>query len=137
MASNMQGQAVPSIVPRAPYVGTGMEDKVARDSGYLVISKTAGEVVELDAQKIVVKDASSKKHTYPLDKFKMSNQFMAVSHYPLVKKGSKVKKGEILADGQCTENGTLALGQNLTVAFVSWEGANFEDAIILSERVQR
>ncbi|MCR4260973.1 MAG: DNA-directed RNA polymerase subunit beta [Candidatus Colwellbacteria bacterium] len=137
MASNMQRQAVPSIRPDAPYVGTGMEDKVAKDSGYLVISKTAGEVAEIDAEKIVVKDSDGKKYTYVLEKFKMSNQNMAQSHMPLVKKGQKVKKGEILADGQSTDNGTLALGQNLVVAFVSWEGANFEDAIILSERVQR
>src|SRR3989344_5348637 len=137
MASNMQRQAVPSIRPDAPYVGTGMEEKVAMDSGYLVISKTAGEVAEIDAEKIVVKDSEGKKHTYPLEKFKMSNQNMAQSHIPLVKKGQKVKKREILADGQSTDNGTLALGQNLVVAFVSWEGANFEDAIILSEKVQR
>lgn len=137
MASNMQRQAVPSIVPDAPYVGTGMEDKVARDSGYLIISESAGEVAELDAEKIVVKDTAGKKHTYPMDKFKTSNQYMAVSHHPLVKKGQKVKKGDVLADGQSTDHGTLALGQNLVVAFLSWEGANFEDAIILSERVQR
>ena len=114
-----------------------MEEKVAMDSGYLVISKTAGEVTEIDAEKIVVKDSEGKKHIYPLEKFKMSNQNMAQSHIPLVKKGQKVKKREVLADGQSTDNGTLALGQNLVVAFVSWEGANFEDAIILSERVQR
>ncbi|MEX2053960.1 MAG: DNA-directed RNA polymerase subunit beta [Candidatus Colwellbacteria bacterium] len=137
MASNMQRQAVPSIKPDAPYVGTGMEDKVALDSGYLIVSKSAGEVVEIDGEKIVVKDTSGKRHTYKLDKFKMSNQYMAQSHRPLVGKGQKVKKSEILADGQSTQNGTLAVGQNLVVAFLSWEGANFEDAIILSERVQK
>ncbi|PIR98351.1 MAG: DNA-directed RNA polymerase subunit beta [Candidatus Colwellbacteria bacterium CG10_big_fil_rev_8_21_14_0_10_41_28] len=137
MASNMQRQAVPSIRPQAPYVGTGMEDKVARDSGYLIIAENAGEIVEVDSDHIVVKDANSRKKEYKLDSFRMSNQYMATSQKPLVKKGQKVKKGEILADGQSTEHGTLALGQNLVVAFMSWEGANFEDAIILSERVQR
>ena len=137
MASNMQRQAVPSIVPDAPYVGTGMEDRVAKDSGYLVIAENSGEVVDVDAEKIVIKQDNGRKKNYPLSNFKMSNQYMSVSHRPLVNKGQKVKKGELLADGQSTQNGTLALGQNLTVAFLSWEGANFEDAIILSERVQR
>jgi len=137
MASNMQKQAVPSIKPEAPYVSTGMEDKVARDSGYLVIAEAAGEVVDIDAENIVIRQENGRRRTYPLSNFKMSNQYMAISHKPLVQKGQRVKKDEVLADGQSTEGGTLALGQNLTVAFLSWEGANFEDAVILSERVQR
>jgi DNA-directed RNA polymerase subunit beta len=137
MASNMQRQAVPCIKPEAPYIGTGMEEKVARDSGRVIIAEFSGVVADIDANHIVVKQQSGKKKEYILDKFKMSNQYMAISHRPLVKKGQKVKKGDVLADGQSTDNGVLALGQNLVVAFTSWEGANFEDAIILSERVQR
>ena len=139
MASNMQRQAVPCVIPSAPYVGTGVEEKVARDSGRVVLAESSGTVTEVDANHIVVKSAGEKgsRKEYKLDKFKMSNQYMAISHKPLVQRGEKVKKGQALADGQSTDNGVLALGQNLVVAFTSWEGANFEDAIILSERVQR
>ncbi|MBU2101636.1 DNA-directed RNA polymerase subunit beta [Patescibacteria group bacterium] len=137
MASNMQKQAVPSIRPDAPYVGTGMEDRVAEDSGYVVKAEASGEISDVDAENIVIKQENGRKKTYPLANFKMSNQNMAVSNRPLVAKGQKVKKDQIIADGQSTQNGTLALGQNLTVAFISWEGGNFEDAIILSERVQK
>lgn len=138
MASNMQRQAVPCVTPAAPYVGTGVEEKVARDSGRVVIADSSGEIAEVDGNHIVLKPSNGdKKIEYKLDKFKMSNQYMSISHKPLVKKGDKVKKGQVLADGQSTENGVLALGQNLVVAFVPWEGGNFEDAIILSERVQR
>ncbi len=135
MASNMQGQAVPCLKPEAPYVGTGMEEKVARDSGHLIISRIDGIISEVDGEHITVK-GETKTERYDLDKFKMSNQAMAVSQRPLVLKGDKVKKGDILADGPSIDNGALALGQNLTVAFMSWGGANFEDAVILSERVQ-
>ena len=137
MASNMQRQAVPSVKPEAPLVATGVEEKLARDSGRLVISPIDGEVAEVDASHIMVKSSAGKKYDLPLDKFKMSNQYMAIPHRPLVKKGNKVKAGQVLADGQSTDKGVLALGQNLLVAFMPWEGANFEDAIILSERVQR
>ena len=139
MASNMQRQAVPCVTPAAPYVGTGVEEKVARDSGRLVIAEAPGIVDQVDADHIVVKPVGGKgrKKEYKLDSFEMSNQYMAISHKPLVRKGQRVKKDEILADGQSTDNGVLALGQNLVVAFISWGGANFEDAIILSERIQR
>ncbi len=137
MASNMQRQAVPSIYPDAPHVGTGMEEKVARDSGYLIMADVAGEVVEVDSNQITLKQENGRRHTFPLDSFKMSNQYMAVSHRPLVRKGQRVRRGDVLADGQSIQNGVLSLGQNLLVAFVSWEGGNFEDAIVLSERVQR
>lgn len=137
MASNMQRQAVPCVRPAAPYVGTGVEDRAARDSGRMVISEVAGIVDEVDAAHIVIKSSDGKKHRFDLDKFKMSNQYIAISHRPLVAKGDKVKKGDVLADGQSTDNGTLALGQNLLVAFASWGGANFEDAIIFSEKIQR
>jgi len=137
MASNMQRQAVPCVRPSAPYVGTGVEDRAARDSGRMIISDQAGTVDEVDATHIVIKSSDGKKHRFDLDKFKMSNQYIAISHRPLVEKGDRVKKGDVLADGQSTDNGTLALGQNLLVAFASWGGANFEDAIIFSEKIQR
>lgn len=134
MGSNMQRQAVVSVRAEAPYVGTGMEDKAARDSGHLVIAPAEGEIMDADATKIVLKTKDGIT-TYPLNKFKRSNQFTCISQRPLVMKGDKVKKGAILADGPSIDHGTLALGQNLLVAFVPWDGGNFEDAIILSERV--
>jgi DNA-directed RNA polymerase beta' subunit len=134
MGSNMQRQAVVSVRPDAPYVSTGQEDKVALDSGYVVAADTDGEVLEVDGSHLKMKYAKATK-TYALEKFKRSNQFTCISQKPLVVKGEKVKKGQILVDGPSIENGVLALGQNLLVSFVSWEGANFEDAIILSERV--
>jgi DNA-directed RNA polymerase subunit beta len=134
MGSNMQRQAVVSVKAAAPYVGTGMEERSTRDSGHLIIAPEAGIISEVDAKKIVLKGAS-KNYTYNLNKFKRSNQFTCISQRPLVAKGDKIKRGAILADGPATDNGTLALGQNLLVAFVSWGGANFEDAIVLSERV--
>ena len=134
MGSNMQRQGVVSVRAEAPYVGTGMEDKVARDSGHLIMAEEPGEIMEVDARQIVLKTKSGIKK-YNLNKFKRSNQFTSISQRPLVNRGQKVKKGDILADGPSIDNGTLALGQNLLVSFVSWEGLNFEDAIILSERV--
>ncbi len=136
MASNMQKQAVPCIQPAAPYVGTGMEDLVARDSGYLIFSPDDGEVTEADGSKVVIKTKNNKTIRHDLLKFKMSNQYTAVNQRPLVGKGDKIKKGDPLISSHSIDNKVLALGQNLVVAFVSWEGANFEDAIILSERVQ-
>ncbi|MDP3947486.1 MAG: DNA-directed RNA polymerase subunit beta [bacterium] len=144
MGSNMQRQAVVSVRPEAPYVSTGVEESVARDSGYLVIAEDDGEVLEVDANHIKMKYKSAKggsatggkeTKTYILHKFKRSNQFTCISQRPLVARGLQVKKGDLLADGPAIDNGVLALGQNLTVAFLSWEGANFEDAIIISERV--
>lgn len=134
MGSNMQRQGVVSIKAEAPYVGTGMEDKVARDSGQLIMAEEPGEIMEVDARNITIKTKSGVKK-YNLNKFKRSNQFTSISQRPLVMRGQKVKKGDILADGPSIDHGTLALGQNLLVSFVSWEGLNFEDAIILSERV--
>lgn len=137
MGSNMQRQAVVSIKHDAPLVGTGAEGKIARDSGYLVLAEEDGEIAEVDAQSVKVKYKSGKTKSYDLFKFKRSNQFTSISQRPVVKRGQKVKKGDLLVDGPAIDNGILALGQNLTVAFLSWEGANFEDAIILSERVVR
>ncbi|KKQ23068.1 DNA-directed RNA polymerase subunit beta [Candidatus Wolfebacteria bacterium RIFCSPLOWO2_01_FULL_38_11] len=135
MGSNMQRQAVPSIKPSAPLVSTGIEDKAAFDCGRLVISENEGKVVELDSGKIVIEDSEKKKKAYELNKFRRSNDFTCISQRPVVNQGDKIKKGDILADSFSTDNGVLALGQNLLVSFVSWEGANFEDAIILSERI--
>ncbi|MBI3638172.1 DNA-directed RNA polymerase subunit beta, partial [Candidatus Wolfebacteria bacterium] len=137
MGSNMQRQAVVSIKPQAPLVSTGIEEKAAFDSGRLLISESDGIVTDIDSNHIVVKDAidDKKMKNYKLQKFRRSNHYTVISENPLVEKGQKIKKGDILADSSSSENGVLALGQNLLVSFVSWEGANFEDAIILSERV--
>ncbi len=139
MGSNMQRQAVVPIVAEAPYVGTGMEEIAAHDSGQVVLAEFDGTVTEVDAAKITVKAKDGKGKDaikeYKLNKFKRSNQFTCISQRPIVSKGQAVKKGDVLADGPAIDNGVLALGKNLTVAFMGWEGANFEDAIILSERV--
>lgn len=142
MGSNMQRQAVPCIVPQAPFVGTGIEDKAAGDSGQVVLALGDGEVVEVDGAHIVVKEnapVGSKKDNYKREyrllNFAKSNAFTSMSQTPRVEKGQMVKKGDLLADGAATENGELALGQNPLVAFIPWDGYNFEDAIILSERL--
>ncbi len=159
MGSNMQRQAVSCICPQAPLVGTGMEEKAARDSGNLAIAEEDGVVEAVEASEIVVKPSSkpSKKSSledrpltgiydhdekdkenrrrYPLRSFVSTNQYTCSTQRPLVHKGQKVRKGDIMADGAATDKGQLALGQNLLVAFISWRGANFEDAIILSERL--
>ena len=136
MGSNMQRQAVPLLTSDAPLVGTGVERRAAQDSGDMVISHVAGEVVEVTGDEIVVKEkGANKKHTFPLDKFRRSNQGTCMNHKPLVREGDKVKVGDVLADGPSTESGELALGRNLLVAFMSWQGYNYEDAIIISERL--
>lgn len=135
MGSNMQRQAVSSIVPRAPYVGTGVEARAAADSGQVIISKTAGEVTAVDAKHITVTDPKGEKHVYRLYVFRRSNQSTAMTQHPLVDVGQKVEAGHLLADGASTEQGELSLGQNLVVAFIPWYGGNFEDAIVISERV--
>jgi DNA-directed RNA polymerase subunit beta len=142
MGSNMQRQAVSCVLPQAPIVGTGIEDKAARDSGQVLLSIDEGEVIQVDANEIVVRSkapAGSKKEyldrEYILQNFERSNSFTAMNQVPRVVKGQKVEKGELLADGASTDHGELALGQNMLVAFVPWEGFNYEDAIIISERV--
>ena len=134
MGSNMQRQAVGSVRPQAPLVGTGVEDQVAEDSGYVIRAAEDGEVVEADAAHVKVK-YPKKTETYRLETFKRSNQYTCISQRTLVVPGQKVKQGDVLVDGPSTDHGTLALGQNLLVAFMTWDGANYEDAIILSERV--
>lgn len=136
MASNMQRQAVPPILPEPPIVGTGHEEKAAQDSAQVLVADVAGVVSEVDGQSVSVKtDAGTK--TYVFSKFKRSNQSTCLSQRPIVKVGDKVKKGSVLADGSATSQGVLSLGKNLLVAFLPWHGGNFEDAIILSERVAR
>ena len=136
MGSNMQRQAVPLLSADAPLVGTGVEARAAKDSGDMVVSTVAGEVVEVNGDEIIVKEkGANKKHTFPLDKFRRSNQGTCMNHKPLVSEGDKVKVGDILADGPSTDGGELALGRNLLVAFMPWQGHNYEDAIIISERL--
>jgi DNA-directed RNA polymerase subunit beta len=138
MGSNMQRQAVSCIRPAAPLVGTGMERKAAYDSGAVILSTVDGEVISVTGDRIVVQeDSTSKKHQYDLLKFIRTNSGTAINQMTRVTKGQKVRKGDLLADGASTENGELALGQNVLVAFMSWEGGNYEDAILISERVVR
>lgn len=133
MGSNMQKQAMPCVVPMAPLVATGMEERAALDSGRLVVALENGDVTHADARTIDVKNAAGKTKTYTLTNFMRSNQGTIYHNRPIVRVGDKVKKGQVLADAAATENGQLALGQNVLVAFMCWNGANFEDAIILSE----
>ena len=156
MGSNMQRQAVACVKPQAPLVSTGIEERAAVDSGQAIIAEEDGIVAAADAEHIIIKNLKSQifpmakpsrildkvgtklktnEKIYKLNNFLRSNQFTSMSHQPLVKKGDKVKRGDVLADGAATNGGNLALGQNLLVAFLSWGGANFEDAIILSERL--
>lgn len=147
MGSNMQRQAVPLLKPQAPIVGTGLEAAVARDSRVLVTAEGDGVVEYVDANEIVIKYNRTDKErlvsfeddtkTYKLTKFRKTNQSTCINLRPIVKKGEKVKAGQILCEGYATENGELALGRNLKVAFMPWKGYNFEDAIVISERVVR
>ncbi len=143
MGSNMQRQAVPLLRAQAPYVGTGMEYITARDSGAVAVARRAGTVDYVDSQRIVVRvesaeEAASKEmgaDIYPMTKFKRSNQNTCINQKPIVRVGQRVQKGQVLADGPCTELGELALGRNVLVAFMPWRGYNFEDAILVSEKM--
>jgi len=145
MGSNMQRQAVPLLRAEAPFVGTGMERVTARDSGAVVICKRSGIVDSVDSERIIVRVEGNIQEgqlsrevgadIYQLTKFKRSNQNTCISQKPIVLKGQKVKKGDVLADGPCTEVGELALGRNVLVAFMPWRGYNFEDAIVVSEKL--
>ena len=135
MGANMQRQAVPLLVTEAPLVGTGMERRAAVDSRDVVISRSAGTVTKLDAEHIIVEDSDGELESYELEKFKRSNQGTIIHQKPIVRMGDAIAKGDVLADGSSTDQGELALGSNMLVAFMSWEGYNFEDAIIISERL--
>ena len=135
MGSNMQAQAVPLLVTDAPLVGTGMERRAAIDTGDLVLADDAGTVSYVDAERLVVDNKDGGQDEYPLQKFMRSNQGTLIHNKPIVDVGTTVKKGEVLADGSATDQGEMALGKNLLVAFMSWEGYNFEDAIIISNRL--
>src|SRR5438477_5745082 len=154
MGSNMQRQAVPLLNPKTPLVGTGLEDKVARDSGAVVIARRAGVVTRVTADEIIVDAGPAERRLaeerrgddrplarltqhdrYRLKKYWRTNQDTAINQRPLVRLGQRVKLGDVLADGAGTEQGQLALGANVTVAFMPWYGHNFEDAIVLSERL--
>ena len=136
MGSNMQRQAVPLLRPERPLVGTGLEAQAARDSGMVIVSRTDGEVSYVDANSIRVRDsATGKEIEYQVQKYQRSNQDTCLNQRPIVFVGDKVVAGEILADGSATERGELALGQNILVAYMPWEGYNYEDAILISERL--
>ena len=145
MGSNMQRQAVPLLISEAPLVGTGIESVVARDSGVAIVARRDGEVVDVDASRIVIRhdaaegvNGADKPVTiYNLSKFVRSNQNTCFNHRPIVRKGDRVFKGQIVADGPATDKGELALGKNVTVAFMPWGGYNFEDSILVSERLVR
>lgn len=135
MGSNMQKQSTPCIIAEAPLVATGIEKLAARDTGRVLAAKNAGEVVEADATNIVIKTKDGKKEEYPLTTIQRTNDFSAFYHRPTVTVGDKVKRGDLLADTTSTDQGQIAVGQNAMVAFMSWSGANYEDAIIISERL--
>lgn len=135
MGANMQRQAVPLIKAEAPLVGTGLEYKAARDSGVVVIAKNSGVVERVTANEIVVRTDSGKLDTYKLIKFARSNQGTCINQKPIVNKGDRVEAGQVIADGPSTDQGELALGRNVLVAFMPWEGYNYEDAILVSEKL--
>ena len=137
MGSNMQRQAVPLIKTEAPIIGTGMEYYAAKDSGVCAIAKHDGTVEFVSANKIVIKTGSMSNDTYNLVKYQRSNQGTCINQRPLVKRGEQVKAGDIIADGPSTDNGEIALGRNVLIGFMTWEGYNYEDAVLISERLVR
>jgi DNA-directed RNA polymerase subunit beta len=137
MGANMQRQSVPLLKPESPIVGTGMEFKAALDSGQLCIAEADGMIEEIQREAIIVKEKGSKKHAYPIQKFKRSNQGTCINQRVVVTTGEKVKAGQPMTDSYTTHQGEIAMGQNLLVAFMPWEGYNFEDAIIINERLVR
>jgi DNA-directed RNA polymerase subunit beta len=137
MGANMQRQAVPLLRPQAPVVGTGIERQVAVDSGQVVLARMAGTVVSVTARQVVLLDEEGNEQPHRLRKFVRSNQGTCINQRPIVQKGERVTAGQVIADSSSTEQGELALGQNILVAFMSWEGGNYEDAILISERIVR
>ena len=135
MGSNMQRQAVPLLVPEAPLVATGMEYRAAHDSGVCLLAKEDGVVEKVDADHIVIRDGFGERHEYLLTKFARSNQSTCINQRPVVSQGQKVEKGDLLADGPSTEKGEIGLGRNALIGFMTWEGYNYEDAVLLSEKL--
>mgnify|MGYP000751240920 FL=1 len=135
MGSNMQCQAVPLLTTDSPIVGTGIEHKIAKDSGSAVLTKEDGVVEKVAADQIVIKGDSGIRHTHKLIKFARSNQSCCINYRPIVKEGERVKKNDIIADGPAMDNGELALGKNILIGFMTWEGYNYEDAVLISEEL--
>ena len=135
MGSNMQRQAVPLLVPEAPVVATGMEYRAAHDSGVVILANEDGVVEKVDADHIVIRDNFGERHTYLLTKFARSNQSTCINQRPVVSAGQKIEKGDLLADGPSTEKGEIGLGRNALIGFMTWEGYNYEDAVLLSEKL--
>ena len=134
MGANMQRQSVPLLIPEAPFVGTGLEKKVAEDSNLLTRARTSGKVTKVTAEEIVI-SSGKKNDTYRLIKFQRSNQNTCLHTRPIVRSGQTVSKGDVIADASATDHGELALGRNILCAFMPWEGYNYEDAIIVSEKI--
>ena len=137
MGANMQRQAVPLMITDSPIVGTGIEYRAAKDSGVVVIAEENGEITRVTADEIKIKNNKGEEKAYHLRKFKRTNGATCINQRPIVKKGEKVKRGDIIADGPATDKGEMALGKNLLIAFTTWEGYNYEDAILLNERLVR
>mgnify|MGYP005842000849 CR=1 FL=1 len=137
MGSNMQRQAVPLLMPDVPIVSTGMEDQAAYDSGQVVICQKAGEVISVQSDQVVVRESDGKERVYKLRKYTRSNQSTCIDQRPVVHKGQRVKPNDVIADSSSTVNGNLALGHDVVCAFISWEGGNYEDALLISERLLR
>ena len=137
MGSNMQRQAVPLIRTETPLVGTGIEYKAARDSGVVILARNDGVVEKVTAGEIVVRLDNGKTDQYKLLKYQRSNQGTCINQRPIVKKGEVVKEGDVIADGPSTDNGEIALGKNVLIGFMTWEGYNYEDAILISEELVR
>lgn len=135
MGSNMQRQAVPLLMTESPIIGTGVEYRAAVDSGVCILAKKDGVVENVSADEIVIRNNDGTKDVYHLLKFKRTNQGTCFNQRPIVRKGQEVKAGEVIADGPSTDHGELALGKNVLVAFMPWEGYNYEDAILISERL--
>ena len=135
MGSNMQRQAVPLLVPEGPIVGTGMEYRAGHDSGVCVLAKESGVVEKVDGDHVVIRDEFGERHTYKLTKFARSNQGTCINQRPVVSAGQKIEKGDLLADGPSTQMGEIGLGRNALIGFMTWEGYNYEDAVLLNERL--
>ncbi len=135
MGSNMQRQAVPLLVPEAPFIGTGMEHKAAMDSGVVLIAKEDGTVEKVSGNEIIIRDDRNNRHAYHLSKFARSNQGTCINQHPRVTQGQRVDQGDLLADGSSTENGEIGLGRNVLIGFMTWEGYNYEDAVLISEKL--